>query len=115
MYVNGAYLYKHIVKSLFGKVGDGTVPLAIVLYIDGSLVKHKIPVRPIYITVTVRNLNSVVSGKACAWRILGMMPGLRKSATLAQSVTWRKERRLRLHLACVAHVVDMINRFCGRM
>jgi hypothetical protein len=92
-------------------VGDGTVPLAIVLYIDGSFVKHKIPVRPIY--MTVRNLNSVVSGKARAWRVLGMMPSVRKSATLAQSDTWRKERRLRLHHACIAHVVDMVNRFCG--
>ena len=64
-----------------GRVGDGTVPLAIVIYIDGSFVKHKIPVKPIYITV--RNLNSTVSGKACAWRVLGMMPNLRKSATLA--------------------------------
>ena len=94
-----------------GRVGDGTVPLASVLYIDGSFVKHKIPVRPIYITV--RNLNSVVSGKARAWRVLGMMPSVRKSATLAQSDTWRKERRLRLHHACIAHVVDMVNRFCG--
>ena len=46
------------------RVGEGTVPLAIVVYIDGSFVKHKIPVKPIYITV--RNLSSVVSGKACA-------------------------------------------------
>ncbi len=90
-------------------MGDGTVPLAIVLYIDGSLVKHKImiPVWPIY--MTVRNLNSVVSGKAHAWRVLGMMPSVCKSATLAQSDTWRKEHRLRLH----AHVVDMVNRLCG--
>ena len=64
-----------------GRVGDSTVPLVIVIYIDGSFVKHKIPVKPIYITV--RNLNSTVSGKACAWRVLGMMPNLRKSATLA--------------------------------
>ena len=63
--------------------------------------------------MTVRNLNSVVSGKARAWRVLGMMPSVRKSATLAQSDTWRKERRLRLHHACIAHVVDMVNRFCG--
>jgi hypothetical protein len=34
----------------------------IVVYIDGSFVNHKISVKPIYITV--RNLNSVVSGKA---------------------------------------------------
>ena len=81
------------------------------LYIDGSFVQHKIPVMPIYITV--RNLNSIVSGKARAWRVLGMMPSVRKSATLAQSDQWRKERRLRLHHACIAHVVDMVNRFCG--
>ena len=85
--------------------------MTIVWYIDGSFVKHRIPVRPIYITV--RNLNSVVSGKARAWRVLGMMPSVRKSATLAQTDTWRKERRLRLHHACIAHVVDMVNRFCG--
>ena len=93
------------------RVGEGTVPLAIVVYIDGSFVKHKIPVKPIY--VTVRNLSSVVSGKACAWRVLGMMPSLRKSATLAQTDTWRKDRRLRLHHACIAHVVEMVNRFCS--
>jgi hypothetical protein len=92
-----------------GRVGEGTVPLAIVVYIDGSFVKHKIPVKPIY--VTVRNLNSAVSGKACAWRVLGMMPSIRKSATLSQTETWRKDRRLRLHHACIAHVVEMINRF----
>jgi hypothetical protein len=42
------------------RVGEGTVPLAIVVYIDGSFVKHKIPVKPIYITV--RNLSSVNRG-----------------------------------------------------
>ena len=81
------------------------------VYIDGSFVKHKIPVKPIY--VTVRNLSSVVSGKACAWRVLGMMPSLRKSATLAQTDTWRKDRQLRLHHACIAHVVEMVNKFCS--
>ena len=77
------------------RVGEGTVPLEIVVYIDGSFIKHKIPVKPIYVTVS--NLNSVVSGKACAWRVLGMMPSIRKSATLAQTDTWRKDRRRRLH------------------
>ncbi len=85
------------------------MPLAIVVYIDGSFVKHKIPAKPIY--VTVRNLNSVVSGKACAWRVLGMMPSLRKSATLAQRDAWRKDGRLRLHNACISHVVEMIDKF----
>ena len=90
-------------------VGDGTVPLAVVVYIDGSFVKHKIPVKPIY--VTLRNLSSVVSGKTAAWRVLGMMPSLRKSATLAQTDNWRKERRLRLHHACISHLVEMVNKF----
>jgi hypothetical protein len=84
------------------RVGDGTVPLATVVYIDGSFVKHKIPVKPIY--VTLRNLNSVVSGKACAWRVLGMIPSVRKSATLAQTDNWRKNKRLRLHHACIEKV-----------
>ena len=104
---NGVYTCIYFV--LIDRVGEGIVPLAIVVYIDGSFVKHKIPVKPIY--VTVRNLNSVVSGKACAWRVLGMMPSLRKSATLAQSDTWRKDRRLRLHHACISHLVEMINKF----
>ncbi len=85
------------------------MPLAIVVYIDGSFVKHKIPVKPIYVTVC--NLNSTVSGKACAWRVLGMMPSVRKSATLEQTETWRKDRRLRLHHTCIALIVEMINRF----
>ena len=40
-----------------------------------------------------------------------MMPSLKKSATLDQTDNWRKDRRLRLHHGCIAHVVDMINRF----
>ncbi len=55
----------------------------------------------------------VVNTEALAWRVLGMMPSVRKSATLAQSDQLRKEHRLRLHHACFAHVVDMVNRFCG--
>ncbi len=40
-----------------------------------------------------------------------MMPGLRKSATLAQADTWRKDHRLRLHHACIDHVIQMVNKF----
>ena len=40
-----------------------------------------------------------------------MMPSLKKSATLDQTDTWRKERRLRLHHACIAHVVEVVNKF----
>ena len=72
------------------------------VYIDGSFVKHKIPVKPIYITL--RNLNSVVSGKAAAWRVLGIMPTLRKSATLEQTDTWRKERSLQASCGCIMQV-----------
>ncbi len=79
------------------------------MYIDSSFVKHKIPVKPIYVTIC--NLNSTVSGKVCAWRVLGMMPSLKKSATLDQTDTWRKDCRLQLNHACIAHVVDMVNRF----
>ena len=81
------------------------------VYIDGSFVKHKIPVKPIYITL--RNLNSVVSGKAAAWRVLGIMPTLRKSATLEQTDTWRRERSLRLHHEGIAHLVEMLNKFAS--
>ena len=62
MFIACTYMFNtctHCWLLFVGRVGDGTVPLAIVLYIEGSFVKHKIPVRPIYITVC--NLNSVVS------------------------------------------------------
>ena len=59
-------VYNSMYFVRYFRVGEGTVPLAIVVYIDGSFIKHKIPVKPIY--VTVRNLNMAVSGKACAWR-----------------------------------------------
>ena len=70
------------------RVGEGIVPLAIVIYIDGSFIKHSIPVKPIYITVC--NLDSSVSGKAMAWRVLGMLPGFKKSATPIESDEWRR-------------------------
>ena len=92
------------------RVGDGTVPLAIVIYVDGSFIKNKIAVKPIYITV--RNLTAV-SGKCLAWRVLGMLPALKKKPTVGQSTAWRAQRRLRLHHACMQHVVDSVNRFCS--
>jgi hypothetical protein len=88
------------------------VPLAIVIYIDGSFIKHSIPVKPIYITVL--HLDSSVSGKAMAWRVLGMLPGFKKSATPNESDEWRRQRRLEMHHACVKHVVDSINNFCDK-
>ena len=59
-YVHTRYIL-HFNMYLMLQGWDRTVPLAIVVYIDGSLVKHKIPVKPIY--VTLRNLSSAVSGK----------------------------------------------------
>ena len=40
-----------------------------------------------------------------------MMTSIKKSATLAQTDTWRKDRRLRLHHAGISHIVKMINKF----
>ncbi len=71
--------------------------------------KKLIPVKPIYVTVS--NLNSVVSCKACAWCVFGMMPSLKKSATLAQTDSWQKDSRLRLHHAGLSHIVNLINKF----
>ena len=34
-----------------------------------------------------------------------------KIATLAQTDSWRKDRRLRLHHAGLSHIVNMINKF----
>ena len=48
------------------RVGNGTVPLPIVVYIDGSFVKNRIA-----IYITVRNLSSAVTGKSIARRVLG--------------------------------------------
>ena len=69
-------------------------------------------VKPIYITV--RNLDSVVSGKAMAWRVRGMLPSFKKSATPNESDDWRGQRRLEMHHACIKHVVDSINNFCDK-
>ena len=51
-YIPGTYFILTCISCC--RAGDGTVPLAIVVYINGSFVKHKIPVKPIY--VTLRNL-----------------------------------------------------------
>ncbi len=88
------------------------MPLAIVIYIDGSFIKHSIPVKPIYITM--HNLDYSLSGKAMAWRVLGMLPSFKKRATPNKSDEWRLQRRLEMHHACIKHVVDSINNFCDK-
>ena len=87
-------------------MGDGTVPLAIVIYIDGSFIKNKIVVKPIYITV--RNLNSTVSVKSLAWLVLGMLQVLKIKTTVGQS-----NAGLRLQHGCIKRVVDSVNKFCS--
>ena len=42
-----------------------------------------------------------------------MMPNLRKSTTLEQTDAWRKEHRLLLHHAGLAHLVEMVNKFAS--
>ena len=51
LYLNYHRIFQVIPDMTVFRVGDGTVPLAIVIYIDGSFIKHSIPVKPIYITV----------------------------------------------------------------
>ena len=65
------------------RVCDGAVPLPIVGYINGSFIKNRITVKPIYIAVC--NLSSAVSSKSFAWLVLGMLPALKKKPTVAQS------------------------------
>ena len=49
-----------------------------------------------------------------AWRILGMLPSFKKSATPNESDGWRRQRRLEMHHAYIKHVVDSINNFCDK-
>ena len=94
------------------RVGDGTVPLAIVIYIDGSFVKHSIPVKPIYITL--RNLDSVVSGKAMAWRVLGMLPSFKKSATRLTSGAGNVVWECTMHASSMSWILSItfVRRMC---
>ena len=75
----------------------------------------KIAMNPIYITV--RNLNSAVSGKSVL-AMLGMLPALKKNPTVGLGTVECLARpapfqRLRLHHAYMKHVVDSINRLCS--
>ncbi len=46
----------------------------------------------LFFAVASSNNDSTVSGKAYAWRLLGMMPAISKAATVAQTTEWRAER-----------------------
>ncbi len=60
------------------------------------------------------NNDRTVSGKAYAWRLLGMMPGISKAATVAQTSEWRAELRTRLYHSCIDILVAQINDLTGK-
>jgi hypothetical protein len=64
--------------------------------------------------VASRNNDSTVSGKAYAWRLLGMMPTISKVATVAQTTEWRAERQTQLHHSCIDILVEQINDLTGK-
>ena len=61
-------------------VCNGTVPLSIVVYIEGSFIKNRIAAKPIYITVQSKICSVITdrlrSATPFAWRVLGMLPAL---------------------------------------
>ncbi len=67
-----------------------------------------------FFAVASRNNDRTVSGKAYAWRLLGMMPAISKAATVAQTPEWRAERRTRLYHSCIDILVQQINDLNGR-
>ena len=68
----------------------------------------------VFLTVASRNNDRTVSGKAYAWRLLGMMPAISRAATVAQPHEWRAERRTRLYHSCIDILVQQINDLTGR-
>jgi hypothetical protein len=67
-----------------------------------------------FFAVASRNNDRTVSGKAYAWRLLGMMSGISKAATVAQTSEWRAERRIRLNHSCIDILVAQINDLTSR-
>ena len=49
-----------------------------------------------------------------AWRVLGILPSFKKSATPNETDECRRQRCLGMHHACIKHVVDSINDFCEK-
>ncbi len=69
-------------------------------------------IRDIYLYIS--NNDRTVSGKASAWRLLGMMPAISKASTVAQTTEWRAGRRTRLYHSCIDILVEQINDLTGR-
>ena len=55
----------------------------------------------LYFTVASRNNDLTVASKAYAWRLLGKMPAISKSATVSQTDEWRANRRVQLYHSCI--------------
>ncbi len=69
---------------------------------------------PVLLSNISSNNDRTVSGKAYAWRLLGMMPAISKAATVAQTTEWRAERRTLLYHSCIDILVEQINDLIGR-
>ncbi len=52
-----------------------------------------------------------MSGKAYAWRLLGVMPAISKAATVAQTTEWLAEQQTLLYHLCIDILVQQINDF----
>ena len=55
-----------------------------------------------------------VASKAYAWRLLGMMPAISKTATVSQTDEWRANHRVRLYHSCIDILSTRINDLVGR-
>ena len=73
------------------EIGDGVVPYSLVIYIDGTSQWRNISVWPIYITT--RNNDKSIQSRPSSWRLLGVLPILRKSVGTLDSKDERTYRR----------------------
>ena len=90
-------------QSAQARVGPDCTPLSLVVYIDGSFIKQGIPIKPIYLASA--NNDREVASKSFAWRLLGVLPTLKKEAAIKETDEWRTERRARLYHACIGELV----------
>ena len=51
------------------------------------------------------NNDREVASKSFAWRLLGVLPTLKKEAAINETDEWRAERRARLYHACIGESV----------
>ncbi len=68
----------------------------------------------LFFAVASCNNDHTVSGKAYAWRLLGMMPAISKAATVAQPTEWHAKWRTRLYHLCIDILAKQINDLTSR-